>query len=122
MQETKINHLENIVNAPNPNSWTEKPDVNWQKRTEVSDNSLPTENWSMAQMINNSTNNDWLIKNNWVQMAEADKEIQPTPQLKEKSQGKNSSSNFGLVTNGKLNVNLSIIIFLLSNGILCCHA
>jgi len=30
----------------------------------------------MAQMINNSTNNDWLIKNNWVQMAEVDKQNQ----------------------------------------------
>lgn len=83
--------------------------MNWQKRPEISDNNLPTENWSMAQMISNSTNNDWLIKNNWVQMAEADKQqqLQSTTQPKDKSQGKNSSSNFGLVTNGMLILNLS---------------
>jgi len=51
----------------------------------------------MAQMIGNSTNNDWLIKNDWVKMAEEDKQppVQPT-----QSSQKNSSSNFGLVTNG----------------------
>ncbi|XP_026820073.1 caprin-2-like [Rhopalosiphum maidis] len=100
--ETKQNHLENVVNVniSNSNSWTGKPEVNWQNRTESGDsNNLPRENWSMAQMINNSTNNDWLTKNNWVQMAEVDKQnhapAQPTQPLP-----KNSSSNFGLVTNG----------------------
>jgi len=53
----------------------------------------------MAQMINNSTNNDWLIKNNWVQMAEADKQNQ-LPAEPTQPSPKNSSSNFGLVTNG----------------------
>lgn len=116
-----MNHLENIVNAPpNPNSWTEKPEVNWQKRTEIADNNLPTENWSMAQMITNSTNNDWLIKNNWVQMAEADKQqLQPATQPKDKSQGKNSSTNYGLVTNGILIVYFSSIMFLPCDTMLC---
>ncbi|XP_022180557.1 putative uncharacterized protein DDB_G0282133 isoform X2 [Myzus persicae] len=100
--ETKHNHLENVVdvNVSNSNSWTGKTDVNWQSRTESGDsNNLPRENWSMAQMINNSTNNDWIIKNNWVQMAEVDKQNQSPAQPTQPSP-KNSSSNFGLVTNG----------------------
>ncbi|XP_060844673.1 CAR1 transcription factor-like isoform X2 [Rhopalosiphum padi] len=100
--ETKQNHLENVVNVniSNSNSWTGKPEVNWQNRTESGDsNNLPRENWSMAQMINNSTNNDWLTKNNWVQMAEVDKQNQAPAQPTQPSP-KNSSSNFGLVTNG----------------------
>ncbi|KAL4134874.1 hypothetical protein QTP88_006570 [Uroleucon formosanum] len=100
--ETKQNHLENVVdvNTCNSNSWTGKNEVNWQSRTETGDsNNLPRENWSMTQMINNSTNNDWLIKNNWVQMAELDKQNQ-TPAEPTQPSPKNSSSNFGLVTNG----------------------
>uniref|UniRef100_A0A2S2NV12 Caprin-2 n=1 Tax=Schizaphis graminum TaxID=13262 RepID=A0A2S2NV12_SCHGA len=100
--ETKQNHLENVVdvNISNSNSWTGKTEVNWQNRTESGDsNNLPRENWSMAQMINNSTNNDWLTKNNWVQMAEVDKQNQAPPQPTQPLP-KNSSSNFGLVTNG----------------------
>lgn len=85
------------MNVSNSNSWTEKPEVDWQNRTETVDsNNLPRENWSMAQMISNTTNNDWLTKNNWVQMAEADKQPKPITQPPQK----NSSSNFGLVTNG----------------------
>lgn len=53
----------------------------------------------MSHLIGNSTNNDWLIKNNWVQMAEMDKQ---TTHPVHSSQ-KNSSSNFGLATNGKFN-------------------
>jgi len=52
----------------------------------------------MAQMINNSTDNDWLIKNNWVQMAEVDKQNPPAEPTQPSP--KHSSSNFGLVTNG----------------------
>jgi len=87
------------VNATNSNSWSDISDVNWQNKTQSTgdDNNLPRENWSMAQMIGNSTNNDWLIKNDWVKMAEEDKQppVQPT-----QSSQKSSSSNFGLVTNG----------------------
>jgi hypothetical protein len=84
------------VNVSNSNSWTGKSEVNWQNRTETVDsNNLPRENWSMAQMISNTTNNDWLIKNNWVQMAEEDKQQEPPNQPSQKN-----SSNFGLVTNG----------------------
>jgi len=50
-------------------------------------------------MINNGTNNDWLIKNNWVQMAEVDKQNQ-SPAEPTQPSPKHSSSNFGLVTNG----------------------
>lgn len=99
---TNQNHLENVVdvNVSNPNSWTEKTEVNWQNRTESADsNDLPRENWPMDQMINNSTNNDWLTKNNWVQMVEADKQNQVPVQPTQPSP-KNSSSNFGVVTNG----------------------
>lgn len=55
----------------------------------------------MAQMIGNATNNDWLTKNNWVQMTEVDNMQQklPTPQSNQPPL-KNSSSNFGLVSNG----------------------
>jgi len=88
------------VNVANSNSWAGKTDVNWQSRTESGDsNSLPGENWPMAQMINTSTNNDWIIKNNWVQMAEVDKQNQSPAQPTQLSP-KNSSSNFRLVTNG----------------------
>ncbi|XP_008189911.1 uncharacterized protein DDB_G0283357 isoform X2 [Acyrthosiphon pisum] len=100
--ETKQNHLENVVdvNTSNSNSWTGKTEVNWQSKTESGDsNDLPRESWSMAQMINNSTNNDWLIKNNWVQMAEVDKQNQ-SPAEPTQPSPKHSSSNFGLVTNG----------------------
>ncbi|XP_015367030.1 PREDICTED: putative uncharacterized protein DDB_G0282133 isoform X2 [Diuraphis noxia] len=100
--ETKQNHLENVVdvNVSNSNSWTGKTEVNWQSRTESGDsNNLPRENWSMVQIINDSTNNDWLIKNNWVQMAEVDKQNQSPAQPTQPSP-KHSSSNFGLVTNG----------------------
>uniref|UniRef100_A0A2S2QD77 Caprin-1 dimerization domain-containing protein n=1 Tax=Sipha flava TaxID=143950 RepID=A0A2S2QD77_9HEMI len=95
-KESKLNHLGNVVNVSNSNSWTGKSEVNWQNRTETVDsNNLPRENWSMAQMISNTTNNDWLIKNNWVQMAEEDKQQEPPNQPSQKN-----SSNFGLVTNG----------------------
>lgn len=90
------------MNASNPNSWSGKPEVNWQNKPETRDtNNLPTENWTMAQMISNTTNNDWLTKNNWVQMTEADdsQQKQPIPQSNQPSL-KNSSSNFGLVSNG----------------------
>ncbi|XP_025198140.1 caprin-2-like [Melanaphis sacchari] len=100
--ETKQNHLENVVdvNISSSNSWAGKTEVNWQSRTESGDsNNLPRENWSMAQMINNGTNNDWLTKNNWVQMAEVDKQNQVPVQPTQPSP-KNTSSNFGLVTNG----------------------
>ncbi|KAL5238588.1 hypothetical protein ACI65C_005998 [Semiaphis heraclei] len=100
--ETKQNHLENVVdvNVSNSNSWTEKTEVNWQSRTESGDNNnLPRENWSVTQMIDDSTNNDWIIKNNWVQMAEVDKQNQLPAQPSQPSP-KHSSSNFGLVTNG----------------------
>jgi len=99
-KETKVNQIENTVNATNSNSWSEISDVNWQNKTQTTgeDNNLPRENWSMAQMIGNSTNNDWLIKNDWVKMAE-EEDKQPPVQPTQSSQ-KNSSSNFGLVTNG----------------------
>lgn len=85
------------MNVSNSNSWTEKSEVNWQNKTEsVDSNNLPKENWSMVQMMSTTSNNDWLIKNNWVQMAEADKEQKPTMEPSQK----NSSSDFGLVTNG----------------------
>lgn len=88
------------VNVSNSNSWTEKTEVNWQSRTESGDNNnLPRENWSVTQMIDDSTNNDWIIKNNWVQMAEVDKQNQLPAQPSQPSP-KHSSSNFGLVTNG----------------------
>jgi len=88
------------INTSNSGSWTGKNEVNWQSKTESGDsNNLPRENWSMAQMINNSTNNDWLIKNNWVQMAEVDKQNQAPAEPTQPSP-KHSSSNFGLVTNG----------------------
>ncbi|CAI6352730.1 unnamed protein product [Macrosiphum euphorbiae] len=97
--ETKQNHLENVVDTSNSNSWTGKNEVNWQSRTKSGDsNNLPRENWSMAQMINNGTDNDWLIKNNWVQMAEVDKQNPPAEPTQPSP--KHSSSNFGLVTNG----------------------
>lgn len=100
-QETKLNHLESVVNISSPNSWIEKSDVKWPDRTQPEDiNNLPRENWSMSQLIGNSTNNDWLIKNNWVQMAEMDKQATHTMESPQKN---HSSSNFGLATNGKLN-------------------
>lgn len=79
--------------------WTGKPELNWQNKTEAGNiGNLPRgENWSMAKMIGNNTNNDWFIKNNWVQMAEVDKQLK---QSTAQSVPKNSSSNFGLVTNG----------------------
>lgn len=56
----------------------------------------------MAQIIGNSANSDWFIKNNWVQMAEADKQSnqQPQPPQPTQSSTKTSSTNFGLATNG----------------------
>ncbi|XP_050439093.1 caprin-2-like [Adelges cooleyi] len=108
--DTKLNPAENVVNAPS--SWVEQPETNWQNRASVvtgDTNSLPRENWPMAQMIaNNRSNNDWAIKNNWVQMAEADnleqqqkqqQQIEQVPKPTPPSQ-QNTSSNFGVVTNG----------------------
>lgn len=86
------------MNVSNSNSWSDKSGVNWQNRVPTEEsNNLPRENWSMAQMMSNSTNSDWLIKNNWVQMAEADK--QSTAQPTGPSQ-KNSTSNYNIVSNG----------------------
>lgn len=85
------------MNFSNSNSWIEKHDNNWQNTTQSMDNNiLPRENWQMSQNIGDETNNDWLIKNNWVQMVEMD--VQPT-QLQQSQTS--SSSNFGLVSNGK---------------------
>lgn len=62
---------------------------------------MPRENWSMAQMLGNSTNNDWLLKNDWVQMAEVDKQQNHQAQSAQPTQpSPKNSSNFGLVTNG----------------------
>lgn len=99
IQETKLNHLENIVNGQGKIPWTGKPELNWQNKTKPGDiENVPRgENWSMAQIIGNNINNDWFIKSNWVQMAEVDKQLK---QSKAQSLPKHSSSNFGLVTNG----------------------
>lgn len=84
------------MNISNSNSWIEKSDDNWQNRTQPGDNNiLPRENWPMSQIIGDGSNNDWLIKNNWVQMAEMD--VPPTQVQPSQT---NSSSNFGLVSNG----------------------
>lgn len=53
------------MNISNSNSWTGKPELDWQNRTELGNiNNLPKENWSMAQMINNCANSNWLHKTN----------------------------------------------------------
>ncbi|VVC28840.1 Hypothetical protein CINCED_3A022999 [Cinara cedri] len=90
-QETKLNHLKNIVNVSK--SWAEKVGVNSQNKTETGVSNLPKENWS--QTVIDSTNNDWLVKNNWVHMVEADNSEQ-----KILSNAPHTNSSNSLVTNG----------------------
>lgn len=91
IQETKLNNLKTVVNASN--SWTEQDEGNWQNNTESGVNNLPKENWS--QTVMDSTNNDWIVKNNWVHMAEADNSEQITS-----TNTSQTNSNLGIVTNG----------------------
>lgn len=74
-------------------SWTEKDGGNWHKNTETGVDNLPKENWSQAVM--NSTNNDWIVKNNWVHMAETDMSEQITS-----TSTSQTNPSLGLVTNG----------------------
>lgn len=78
------------------NSWTDKTEVNWQNKTDSSVNNLPKENW--AQVVIDNTNNDWLVKNNWVHMVEAD-ELNSEQNICTNTSHTNSS-NIGIVTNG----------------------